>query len=78
MTERIPTVGYTDAEAAEGVENIKRRGVAIGHEIAREATQASIGAAFREAKAGAWDDGFRAGRNGHSPYVNPYRGEAGQ
>ncbi|MFP6334313.1 hypothetical protein, partial [Bacillus subtilis] len=28
-------------------------------------------------KAEAWDEGVRAGRNGHSPYVNPYREEAG-
>ena len=28
-------------------------------------------------KAEAWDEGFRASRNGHSPYVNPYREEAG-
>lgn len=70
MSERIPspedillaltTVGYTDSEAAEGVENIKRRGVAIGHEMAREATQASIGGALRKAQAIAWDEGAEA------------------
>lgn len=47
MTERIPTVGdimlalesvgYTDAEASEGVARIKRRWIGIGREMAREA-----------------------------------------
>ena len=33
--------------------------------------------AIARIKAEAWDEGFRASRNGHSPYVNPYREEAG-
>ena len=87
MSERIPspedillaltTVGYTDSEAAEGVENIKRRGVAIGHEMAREATQLSIGGAFRKAQAIAWDEGYEAGlavlSDGPAFATNPYR-----
>ena len=67
MSERIPTaedirlalttVGYTEDEAAEGVERIKKRGIGIGHEMARETMQASIGDAFRKAQAVAWDEG---------------------
>lgn len=96
MTERIPTVedillvlttvGYTDAEAAEGIERIKKRGVGIGHLAAQENMQASIGAAFREAKAEAWDEGREAFEAAHrwdnaEPWqhltANPYREEAG-
>lgn len=87
MSERIPTmgdimlalttVGYTDAEAAEGVERIKKRGIGIGHEMARETMQASIGDAVRKLQAIAWDEGHHAGRNGHGRFVNPYREEQG-
>ena len=83
MSERIPTVGdimlaleavgYTDAEASEGVQRIKLRGIGIGHEMAREAMQASIGDAVRKLQAIAWDEGHHAGRNGHGRFVNPYR-----
>ena len=83
MSERIPTagdirlalvsVGYTEDEAAEGIERIKRRGIGIGHEMARETMQASIGDAVRKLQAIAWDEGHHAGRNGHGRFVNPYR-----
>ena len=96
MSERIPTaedirlamieVGYTHYEADDAIEAVKRRGVGIGHLAAQENMQASIGAAFREAKAEAWDEGNRAGvsdqaawdgwryhpRDKH-PIHNPYR-----
>ena len=87
MSERIPTmgdimlalttVGYTDAEAAEGVERIKKRGIGIGREMARETMQASIGGAFRKAQAIAWGEGMDAGQRAitlkeYTP-DNPYR-----
>ena len=87
MSERIPTaedirlalttVGYTEDEAAEGIDRIKKRGIGIGHEMARETMQASIGDAFRKAQRIAWDEGHHAGRNGHGRFVNPYREEPG-
>ena len=83
MSERIPTAddirealrldGWTHDEANEGIDRIKQRGIGIGHEMAREAMQASIGDAFRKAQAIAWDEGHHAGRNGHGRFVNPYR-----
>ena len=83
MSERIPTAddirqalrfdGWTHDEANEGIDRIKRRGIGIGHEMARETMQASIGGAFRKAQAIAWDEGHHAGRNGHGRFVNPYR-----
>ena len=83
MSERIPTAddirealrmdGWTHDEANEGIERIKKRGIGIGHEMARETMQASIGGAFRKAQAIAWDEGHHAGRNGHGRFVNPYR-----
>ena len=82
MSERIPTaedirlalttVGYTEDEAAEGIERIRQRGIGIGHEMARETMQASIGDAVRKLQAIAWDEGHHAGRNGHGRFVNPY------
>ena len=102
MSERIPTaedirlalttVGYTEDEAAEGIDRIKKRCIGIGHEMAREAMQASIGAAFRKAQAIAWGEGFDAGEGrGYDGALfehgiaitepedptNPYREEAG-
>jgi len=92
MSERIPTaddirlalvsVGYTEDEAAGGIERIKKRGVGIGHLAAEENMQASIGAAFREAKAEAWDEGYEAAARYHDldtefAAANPYREEAG-
>ena len=83
MSERIPTAddirealrldGWTHDEANEGIDRIKKRGIGIGHEMARETMQASIGGAFRKAQAIAWDEGRHAGRNGHGRFVNPYR-----
>ena len=88
MSERIPTVedimlaleavGYTDAEASEGVERIKKRGIGIGHEMARETMQASIGEAVRKLQAIAWDEGYEAAAKYHSLDTehgepNPYR-----
>lgn len=97
MTERIPMAddirqalrhdGWTFDEADEGIERIKKRG--IGHLAAQENMQASIGAAFREAKAEAWDEGNRWGFERHCNDqencwdetelvgLNPYRDEAG-
>ena len=96
MSERIPTagdirlalttVGYAEDEAAEGIDRIKKRGIGIGHEMARETMQASIGDAFRKAQAIAWDEGNRAGASDQAawdgwryhprdkhPIPNPYR-----
>ena len=83
MSERIPTAddirealrfdGWTHDEANEGIDRIKKRGIGIGHEMARETMQASIGGAFRKAQAIAWDEGHHAGRNGHGRFGNPYR-----
>ena len=83
MSERIPTAddirealrmdGWTHDEANEGIERIKKRGIGIGQEMARETMQASIGDAVRKAQAIAWDEGHHAGRNGHGRFVNPYR-----
>ena len=83
MSERIPTAddirqalrldGWTHDEANEGIDRIKRRGIGIGHEMARETMQASIGDAVRKLQAIAWDEGHHAGRNGHGRFVNPYR-----
>ena len=88
MGERIPTaedirlalttVGYTEDEAAEGIELIKKRGIGIGHEMARETMQASIGDAVRKLQAIAWDEGYAAGQTDDEfEATNPYRGEAG-
>ena len=83
MSERIPTAddirealrfdGWTHDEANEGIDRIKKRGIGIGHEMARETMQASIGDAVRKLQAIAWDEGHHAGRNGHGRFVNPYR-----
>ena len=87
MSERIPTAddirqalrldGWTHDEANEGIDRIKQRGIGIGHEMARETMQASIGDAVRKLQAIAWDEGHHAGRNGHGRFVNPYREEQG-
>ena len=84
--------GFTENEAAEGIERIRQRGIGIGHEMAREAMQASIGDAVRKAQAIAWDEGFDAGEGrGYDGALfehgiaitepedptNPYREEAG-
>ena len=96
MSERIPTArdirlallaaGFTENEATSALDKIKRRGIGVGREMAREATQASIGGAFREAQAKAWDEGNRAGTSEQAawdgwryyprdkrPIPNPYR-----
>ena len=83
MSERIPTAddirqalrfdGWTHDEANEGIDRINKRGIGIGHEMARETMQASIGDAVRKLQAIAWDEGHHAGRNGHGRFVNPYR-----
>lgn len=88
MSERIPTaedihlalvsVGYTEDEATEGIERIKRRGIGIGHLAAQETMQASIGGAFREAKAEVWDELVEAIEDElpfsvADEYPNPYR-----
>ena len=83
MSERIPTAddirealrfdGWTHDEANEGIDRIKQRGIGIGHGMARETMQASIGDAVRKLQAIAWDEGHHAGRNGHGRFVNPYR-----
>ena len=96
MSERIPTAddirealrmdGWTHDEANEGIERIKKRGIGIGHEMARETMQASIGGAFRKAQRIAWDEGNRAGASDQAawdgwryhprdkhPIPNPYR-----
>ena len=96
MSERIPAVGdirqalrmdgWTLDEADEGIDRIKKRGIGIGHEMARETMQASIGDAFRKAQAIAWDEGNRAGASDQAawdgwryhprdkhPIPNPYR-----
>ena len=83
MSERFPTAddirqalrmdGWTHDEANEGIDRIKQRGIGIGHEMARETMQASIGDAVRKLQAIAWDEGHHAGRNGHGRFVNPYR-----
>ena len=88
MTERIPmaedirlalvSVGYTEDEAAEGVERIKKRGIGIGHEMARETMQASIGDAVRKLQAIAWDEGYAAGQTDDEfEATNPYREDEG-
>ena len=89
MSERIPTAddirqalrldGWTHDEANEGIDRIKRRGIGIGHEMARETMQASIGDAVRKAQAIAWDEGLDAGQRSvilkeYTP-DNPYRQE---
>ena len=87
MSERIPTaedirmalttVGYTEDEAAEGIDRIKKRGIGIGHEMARQTMQASIGDAVRKLQAIAWDEGMEAGlailSDGQAFAENPYR-----
>lgn len=90
MSERIPGVedirqalrhdGWTLDEADEGIDRIKRRGIGIGHLAAQENMQASIGAAFREAKAEAWDEGAAKGSEVGADAIilnpmraNPYR-----
>ena len=87
MGERIPTVGdirlalttvgYTEDEAAEGIDRIKKRCIGIGHEMAREAMQASIGDAVRKLQAIAWDEGAEAFQAAaiilNQMHANPYR-----
>ena len=96
MSERIPTAddirealrldGWTHDEANEGIDRIKKRGIGIGHEMAREAMQASIGDAVRKLQEIAWDEGNRAGASDQAawdgwryyprdkhPIPNPYR-----
>lgn len=74
--------GFTENEATSALDKVKRRGIGIGHEMAREATQASIGGAFREAQRKAWDEGYEAAARYHDldtefAAPNPYRDEAG-
>ena len=71
MRDYVPTVGELRQAYVE----------ASGASMAQESYYAEQVAEFERGiariKADAWDEGFRAGRNGHSPYVNPYREEAG-
>ena len=90
MSERTPAVedirqalrmdGWTLDEANEGIERIKKRGIGIGHEMAREAMQASIGDAVRKLQAIAWDEGAAKGSEVGADaiilnpmHANPYR-----
>ena len=87
MSERIPTAddirealrfdGWTHDEANEGIDRIKKRGIGIGHEMARQTMQASIGDAVRKLQAIAWDEGYEAGlailSDGQAFAENPYR-----
>ena len=87
MGERIPTAddirealrfdGWTHDEANEGIDRIKKRGIGIGHEMARETMQASIGDAVRKLQAIAWDEGYEAFQaaaiHPRSTLLNPYR-----
>ena len=91
MGERIPTagdirlalttVGYTEDEAAEGIERIRQRGIGIGHEMARQTMQASIGDAVRKLQEIAWDEGAEAFQaaaiHPRSTLLNPYREDEG-
>ena len=67
MSDYVPTVG----------ELLQAYVEASGASMAQESYYAEQVAEFERGiariKAEAWDEGFRAGRNGHSPYVNPYR-----
>ena len=90
MSERIPTAddirqalrldGWTHDEANEGIDRIKQRGIGIGHEMARETMQASIGDAVRKLQAIAWDEGAAKGSEVGADaiilnpmHANPYR-----
>ena len=90
MSERIPTAddirqalrldGWTHDEANEGIDRIKRRGIGIGHEMARQTMQASIGDAVRKLQAIAWDEGAAKGSEVGADaiilnpmHANPYR-----
>ena len=87
MSERIPTAddirqalrldGWTHDEANEGIDRIKKRDIGIGHEMARETMQASIGDAVRKLQEIAWDEGYEAGlailSDGQAFAENPYR-----
>lgn len=94
MSERIPTAddirqalrmdGWTHDEANEGIDRIKRRGIGIGQEMAREAMQASIGDAARKLQAIAWDEGAAKGSEVGADaiilnpmHANPYREDEG-
>lgn len=79
MSERIPTaedirlalieVGYTHYEADDAIEAVKRSGIGIGHEMARDAV--------RKLRRIAWDEGYESGLavlcDGPSFAENPYR-----
>ena len=85
--------GFTESEATSALDKIKRRGIGIGHEMARETTQASVAVAFRKAQAIAWEEGHSWGWSdaqdahdvrqimGRADWPqrtpNPYREEAG-
>ena len=90
MSERFPTAddirqalrldGWTHDEANEGIERIKKRGIGIGQEMARETMQASIGDAVRKLQAIAWDEGAARGSEVGADaiilnpmHANPYR-----
>ena len=86
MSERIPspedillaltTVGYTEDEAAAGIDQIKRRGISIGHIAAQENMLATIGEVARQMKVVAWDEGYAVGQTDHDcDATNPYREE---
>ena len=90
MSERFPTAddirqalrldGWTHDEANEGIDRIKQRGIGIGHEMARQTMQASIGDAVRKLQAIAWDEGAARGSEVGADaiilnpmHANPYR-----
>ena len=90
MGERIPTaedirlalttVGYTEDEAAEGIERIKKRGIGIGQEMARETVREATADAVRKLQAIAWDEGAAKGSEVGADaiilnpmHANPYR-----
>ena len=72
--------GFTENEATSALDKVKRRGIGIGHEMARETTQVSVAVAFRKAQAIAWDEGYEAAARYHDldtefAAPNPYREE---
>ena len=87
MSERIPTAddirealrmdGWTHDEANEGIERIKRRGIGIGQEMARETVREATADAVRKLQAIAWDEGAEAFQaaaiHPRSTLLNPYR-----
>ena len=87
MSERILTaedvrralieVGYTHYEADDAIEAVKRRGISIGQEMARETVREATSDAVRKLQAIAWDEGAEAFQaaaiHPRSTLLNPYR-----